>query len=164
MLCDIGQLESIGMGNVAVDIIQSGVIPVVNLTQIHRQAEKSAIIATSLKVRKGEQIAHREGHTVLGELQDLVTDIHKERDGLKHKLIETFKEEFEKVDRDVMEVQVVVPMRSKGELSTESLNEELQQICNPKEEDFLFGGSSSDDDYHNEITITISKEIGRAHV
>lgn len=158
MLCDIGQLESIGMGNVAVDIIQSGVIPVVNLTQIHRQAEKSAIISTSLKVRKGEQIAHREGHTTLGELQDLVIDIHKEREGLKHKLIETFKEEYEKVDRDVMEIQVVVPMRSRGELSTESLNAELQQICNPEKSDFLFG-EGKDEDGSDEITITLSKDV-----
>lgn len=52
MLGDTGQLECIGSGNIAHDLIESQYIPSINLTKIHRQAEASAIITDSLKIRK----------------------------------------------------------------------------------------------------------------
>lgn len=49
MLGDTGQLEAIGVGNIMLDMIESGYIKCVDLTKIHRQAEKSAIITESKK-------------------------------------------------------------------------------------------------------------------
>ena len=56
MLGDSGQLESIGIGNVMFDIVQSDLIPAVSLTKVHRQASKSAIITDSIKVRNEQHL------------------------------------------------------------------------------------------------------------
>lgn len=52
MLGDVGQLECIGAGNIAHDLIVSPSITSIVLDKIHRQAEESAIITDSLLVRK----------------------------------------------------------------------------------------------------------------
>ena len=51
---DADQLPSIGAGNVLKDIIQSGVISVVKLEEIFRQARKSLIVVNAHRVNKGE--------------------------------------------------------------------------------------------------------------
>ena len=52
MLGDNGQLPPIGVGNLLNDLMLSQKINFIELTKIHRQAEKSAIITTSQKIRK----------------------------------------------------------------------------------------------------------------
>ena len=54
MLGDNGQLPPIGVGNLLNDLMNSGKINLVNLTKIHRQAEKSAIITKSQAIRRKE--------------------------------------------------------------------------------------------------------------
>jgi exodeoxyribonuclease V alpha subunit len=131
MLADIGQLESIGLLNVASDIIYSNMIPTVYLTQIHRQAQKSAIITESIKVRQNQQICKEDfyGKEIKGELQDLELDIYVNKAHTANKIIEKFKENLPKAD-NIFDIQVVVPMKVKG-ASTYGLNEKLQNICNP---------------------------------
>ncbi len=51
---DADQLPSVGPGNVLRDIIDSGVIPVIELNKIFRQAEESLIIVNAHRVNKGE--------------------------------------------------------------------------------------------------------------
>ena len=48
-LGDMGQLESIGCGNIACDMINSIEIPMVYLSQVHRQAKASAIVTEARK-------------------------------------------------------------------------------------------------------------------
>jgi exodeoxyribonuclease V alpha subunit len=50
---DIDQLPSVGAGNVLRDIIDSGVVPVIRLTRIFRQAQSSRIITNAHKVNQG---------------------------------------------------------------------------------------------------------------
>ena len=50
---DIDQLPSVGAGNVLRDIIDSGVVPVVRLTRIFRQAQSSRIITNAHKINQG---------------------------------------------------------------------------------------------------------------
>ncbi len=50
---DTNQLPSVGPGNVLQDLINSGLIPVVTLTKIFRQAEQSKIIIAAHKINKG---------------------------------------------------------------------------------------------------------------
>ena len=50
---DIDQLPSIGAGNVLRDIIDSGVVPVIRLTKIFRQAQTSRIITNAHKINQG---------------------------------------------------------------------------------------------------------------
>lgn len=129
---DYGQLQCIGFGDVLLDLINSGIVPVVKLTQIHRQAQASAIISESRRVRNLEQIisADEEGYVVLGELNDLELDIKKEKDNLIKKVISYFERGL-KEEKDIMEVQVVVPTRVRGELSTFNINKKIKEIVNP---------------------------------
>lgn len=50
---DIDQLPSVGAGNVLRDIIDSDVMPVIQLTRIFRQAQSSRIITNAHKINKG---------------------------------------------------------------------------------------------------------------
>ena len=53
MVGDPDQLPSVGAGNVLGDMLRSGVIPAVSLTQVFRQAEQSAIIRNAHLVNQG---------------------------------------------------------------------------------------------------------------
>lgn len=50
---DIDQLPSVGPGQVLADVIASGVIPVVRLTDVFRQAAESRIITSAHKINQG---------------------------------------------------------------------------------------------------------------
>ena len=132
MLADVGQLESIGVLNIASDIINSNKIPVVTLNKIHRQAQKSAIITESIKVRNGVQLCSTDfnGVEIRGELQDLEIDIYLNKEKTAKKVIEKFKENLPKVD-NILDIQVILPMKTNSKASTFYINKELQEICNP---------------------------------
>ena len=51
---DPDQLPSVGPGNLLSDLIRSGVIPMVRLTEIFRQAAESAIVMNAHGVNRGE--------------------------------------------------------------------------------------------------------------
>ena len=133
MLGDTGQLEAIGECNVANDVINSGVVPVVTLDKIHRQAAKSAIITESIKIRRGTQIIGKDyaGVQILGENKDMVLDCYSDKANTAYKTLEYFKSELDEYDGDVLKVQMIVPMRSRGEVSVWNLNKLAQSYCNP---------------------------------
>lgn len=54
LIGDTNQLPSVGAGNVLRDIIDSGVVPVVELTHIFRQAQTSRIIMNAHRINRGE--------------------------------------------------------------------------------------------------------------
>ena len=54
MVGDVDQLPSIGPGQVLLDLIQSGKLPVIRLEKIFRQAEESRIIQNAHRINKGE--------------------------------------------------------------------------------------------------------------
>ncbi len=55
MVGDSDQLPSVGAGNVLKDMIDCGLLPVVKLTEIFRQAQQSCIITNAHKIVNGEQ-------------------------------------------------------------------------------------------------------------
>lgn len=130
---DVQQLTPIGNCQVFADILDSNVLPVVKLTKPHRQALMSGIIPTSIKVANQEQIFGNsfEGNDILGELKDMELDITSSKESMSDKIINHFQTEMTKYN-DIMEVQVCVPMRLKGELSCYNLNTKIQNIYNPK--------------------------------
>lgn len=133
LLGDIGQLESIGAGNVAHDMINSGEIATVQLTKIHRQAAKSAIVTESIKVRNGEQLVPKDwvGIETRGELQDLTLECFSDSSNTYHRIIKTFKNYYKQPDFDVMETQIIVPVKNRGDACTSKLNIAIQDIVNP---------------------------------
>ena len=54
MVGDADQLPSVGAGNVLRDILDSGVVPSVRLTEIFRQDEKSMIVYNAHRINRGE--------------------------------------------------------------------------------------------------------------
>ena len=51
---DCDQLPPVGAGNVLLDTVESGLVPVVRLTEIFRQAQQSLIIMNSHRILRGE--------------------------------------------------------------------------------------------------------------
>jgi AAA domain-containing protein len=51
---DVDQLPSVGPGTVLGDLIESGVVPVVRLTEVFRQAADSQIITNAHRIRRGQ--------------------------------------------------------------------------------------------------------------
>lgn len=150
---DISQLDCIGFGSVLKDCIDSGIIPVVKLTKIHRQAQKSAIITESFKVRNNQHIVNynEEVKKTLGELQDLDLEIYNNREELENKVIETFKRRMS-IENDIMEVQVIVSTRTRGNLSAFNLNNKIKELINPIGEEDVYIESTIDKNHKYKIS------------
>lgn len=130
---DDGQLESIGTLNVFFDLLNSPYIPKVRLTEIHRQAQNSAIVTESIKIRNGYQILERGfvGKEIRGVLQDLIIDAYDEKEMVAVSIMRHYKEEYDRL-KDVNKLQVIVPMRENGDASVYNLNIALQEYVNPR--------------------------------
>lgn len=134
-LGDPGQLESIGCGNIAHDMINSEEIPTVTLTKIHRQAAKSAIITESIKIRNGQQIINKDwvGTETRGELQDLNIDCFSDKTNTFYKIIQAFSLSMAQDDFSIMETQIIVPIKNNGASCTYELNNSVQELYNPED-------------------------------
>jgi exodeoxyribonuclease V alpha subunit len=129
-LGDTSQLEPIGCGNAFFDLIQSGAIPRVELTQVHRQAQKSGILTVANKIREGKQFVVKDTYKSrkLGELEDLYFYPFSKQEKVLDKVLEISKQ----YKGSILDYQVIVPMKSRGNLCTKELNKHLQEIFNPK--------------------------------
>lgn len=127
MVGDQDQLPPVGAGNVLRDMIDSGVIPVVVLDKVFRQAMKSRIITNAHRVVKGEMpefdnsaesdfFLLRENSRYLAprKILDLVTKRLPAGYGLD----------------PMNDIQVLCPSR-KGEVGTQNINTILQEALNP---------------------------------
>ena len=132
-LGDSGQLESIGCGNIAYDMIHSSEIPTVELTKIHRQAAKSAIITQSIAVRNGKQIIDKDwtGVETRGELQDLELHCYSDKSNTFYNVMEIFSRLMAQKDFDIMDSQIIVPIKIKGDSCTYNINNTVQELYNP---------------------------------
>jgi exodeoxyribonuclease V alpha subunit len=129
LLGDADQLPSVGAGNVLRDIIASGRLPVVELTEIFRQAEASRIVTNAHQVRAGRM------PDLEAESEDFF--FIEQEDPVKAGRI-VLQLVCERIPRKfgldpVDDIQVLSPMH-KGELGVENLNRLLQQALNPDSE------------------------------
>ena len=126
---DADQLPPIGAGKPFEDLIESGVAPVVRLTQIFRQAARSMITTAAHEINRG-----RQPHLTPGEDQQrdffFVERPSPERalDTVVEVVTERAPSSFG-VD-PVREVQVLAPMY-RGTIGIDALNERLQAELNP---------------------------------
>lgn len=125
---DTAQLEPIGVGNALVDLLSSDIIPKVELTIVHRQAQKSGILSSANLVREGEQFLSKNNYKNqrIGELRDLYLYPYEDGD----KVFDTVIKIAKKYDGDIMDFQVLVPLKNRGKICTAVLNEEMQLIFN----------------------------------
>jgi exodeoxyribonuclease V alpha subunit len=134
---DADQLPPIGAGKPFEDLIDSGAVPVVRLTQIFRQAARSMITTAAHEINHG-----RPPHLEPEEDQDhdffFIDRVTPERAlaTVVEVVAERAPTKFE-VD-PVREVQVLAPMY-KGPIGIDRLNERLQAELNPDGEPALHG-------------------------
>lgn len=132
-LGDMGQLESIGCGNIACDMINSPEIPTVYLSQVHRQASASAIVTEARKIRVGTQIIEKDwtGNVILGELQDLTLDCYSDKSNTFYKIMQVFSTSMNQDNFNIMETQIIVPVKNNGDACTWNINNTIQELYNP---------------------------------
>lgn len=132
---DVDQLPSVGPGNVLKDLIDSGCIDTVRLSEVFRQAQESLIVVNAHRVIQGQSIttgtggkndfffiAREDPQKVLGLVKDLCSLRLPRAFGL-----------------DPMEIQVLSPMH-RGAVGVSNLNAELQALLNPKGAELAHGG------------------------
>ena len=155
---DIDQLPSVGPGQVLADIIASGAVAVVRLTEVFRQAAQSRIIASAHKINQGliPDLTKPEGEsdfyfvpadeaeTAVQRIIELVQNRIPQRFGLD----------------PIREIQVLCPM-NRGGVGARSLNIELQKALNPAGDRKVerFGWSFASGDKVMQIANDYDKEV-----
>ena len=129
---DVDQLPSVGPGQVLADIIGSGAMPVVRLTEVFRQAAESRIIANAHHINQGQMpdLERPDGRS------DFYFVGAKDPEDGVNKIVEIIRERLPKrfgLD-PVRDVQLLCPM-NRGALGARSLNLHLQQALNPSPSD-----------------------------
>jgi exodeoxyribonuclease V alpha subunit len=130
MVGDFHQLPSVGAGNLLKDIIASKCVPVVELTEIFRQAQQSSIVMNAHKIVSGDypDVTRKDSdffffkRTEFPNAIDLVVDLAKRR------LPNAYK--YSPMD----DIQIIAPSR-KGTVGTVELNKVLQEKLNPPAKD-----------------------------
>jgi exodeoxyribonuclease V alpha subunit len=125
---DVDQLPSVGPGSVLRDLIASGAVPVVRLTEVFRQAAASRIIANAHRINAGQ----------LPELpaKDTPSDFYfverKDPETTTATLLQMVQHRIPaKFGLDpVRDIQVLCPM-NRGSLGVRELNLRLQAALNP---------------------------------
>lgn len=126
MVGDSDQLPAVGAGSVLHDLILSGVLPVVELKEVFRQAMKSRIVTNAHKIVSGQ----------MPELHDKNNDFFFMKRNSAYDTAATVAElctvRLPKAYSysPINDIQVLCPSR-KGETGTVSLNKRLQAVINP---------------------------------
>ena len=128
---DVDQLPSVGPGAVLADIIESGQIATVRLTEIFRQASTSKIITNAHRINQG-QLPQSDSSLSLSDFYCLYAETPEE---IFAKLMQVVLERIpQRFNLDpVNDVQVLTPM-NRGGLGARSLNIELQTRLNGQSE------------------------------
>lgn len=124
---DSDQLPSVGAGNVLGDLVESGVLPVVSLNKIFRQAQQSLIVTNA--------------HRIVGGSMPILNSADKDfffmpranKNDVTNTILELCTTRLPKAYgySPIDSIQVICPSK-KGELGTAELNLKLQEALNPK--------------------------------
>ncbi len=128
MVGDSDQLPSVGAGNVLGDLIASGKIPVVQLTEIFRQSMKSLIVTNAHKIVHGEMPEIRRTDS------DFFFMTCDSRERISSVIVELCSVRLPKTYgfSSFENIQVLCPGR-KGTLGVTELNKALQSALNPQD-------------------------------
>ncbi len=124
---DVDQLPSVGPGQVLADVIASGAVPVVRLTEVFRQAAGSRIVTSAHLINAGKMpdLAAREGSDFFFvDAPDPEAGVEKVLALVRERIPRRFGLD------PIRDVQVLCPM-NRGGLGARSLNIELQKALNP---------------------------------
>lgn len=125
---DIDQLPSVGPGQVLADIIESGAVPVVRLTEVFRQAAQSRIITSAHRINRGSipDLSRPDGDSdfYFVPADDPETAVPRIVEMVKTRIPQRFGHD------PVRDIQVLCPM-NRGGVGARSLNVALQAALNP---------------------------------
>jgi len=137
MVGDINQLPSVGPGNVLKDIIESGTVEVIRLTEIFRQARESMIVTNAHGINEGK-------YPVLNarDKDFFFADIPSAADGVRYISSLCSERLPGAYGYEPFDIQVLSPSK-KGTAGVINMNEVLRSVLNPpspekKEQDFGF--------------------------
>ena len=155
---DVDQLPSVGPGQVLADLIGSGAVPVIRLTEVFRQAAESRVIVNAHRINQGQMpelgrpevttdfyfVAAEEPETAVSRIIELVKTRIPRRFGFD----------------PIRDVQVLCPM-NRGGCGARSLNIELQAALNPVGEQKVerFGWTFAAGDKVMQIENDYDKEV-----
>ena len=125
---DIDQLPSVGPGQVLADVIASGAVPVVRLTEVFRQAAQSRIIISAHRINQGSipdlSPPETESDFYFVQADDPATAVGRIIELVKIRIPKRFGLD------PIRDIQVLCPM-NRGGVGARSLNIELQAALNP---------------------------------
>ena len=125
---DIDQLPSVGPGQVLADIIGSGAVPVVRLTEVFRQAAESRIIVNAHRINAGD-VPELDPPEAISDFYFVPADDPESAVPRVLELVRTRIPRRFGLD-PVRDIQVLCPM-NRGGVGARSLNIELQAVLNP---------------------------------
>jgi exodeoxyribonuclease V alpha subunit len=155
---DIDQLPSVGPGQILADVIASGAVPVVRLTEVFRQAALSRIITTAHRINQGSipDLSRPEGESDFYFVQadDPETAVPRIVELVKTRIPQRFGLD------PIRDIQVLCPM-NRGGVGARSLNIELQKALNPAGERKVerFGWTFAPGDKVMQIENDYDKEV-----
>ncbi len=125
---DVDQLPSVGPGSVLADLIASGVVPVVRLTEIFRQAAESEIVAAAYAINQGQMPELKAPE----DLIDFYFIEAQEPEAIQDLIVRLVKERIPKRFgfTPKTDIQVLSPM-NRSVLGARNLNQVLQTALNP---------------------------------
>jgi exodeoxyribonuclease V alpha subunit len=135
LIGDVDQLPSVGPGNVLKDIIDSGIVKVVKLTRIFRQALGSDIIINAHKINMGEfpRLKGGKGGDFFFIEEDQPANIIQTIKELCSKRLPA----YYKIN-PLQDIQVLCPMK-RGETGAHNLNLILQEALNKSDVSLKYG-------------------------
>jgi exodeoxyribonuclease V alpha subunit len=155
---DIDQLPSAGPGQALADLIGSGAIPVVRLTEVFRQAARSQIITSAHLINQGRMpdLARPDGES------DFYFVAAEDPDQAVLRVLDLVKTRIPKrfgLD-PIRDIQVLCPM-NRGGVGARSLNIELQAALNAVGENKVerFGSTFAPGDKVMQIENDYDKEV-----
>ena len=125
---DADQLPSVGAGNVLRDLIDSGAIPLVRLTEIFRQAQESMIVVNAHRINRGQMpLLNKKQSDFFIERVEAPVQAQQSVLSLVGRRLPNY------LGLDGLRgIQVMSPMK-RGETGVWRLNKVMQEALNPKE-------------------------------
>jgi exodeoxyribonuclease V alpha subunit len=128
---DKDQLPSVSCGNILSDIISSGIINVVYLTQIYRQAKDSMIVINAHRINSGSM-------PITQGASDFFIDNKTDNKDILNAVISMIKTRIPQfLNVSIKDIQVLAPVK-KGLIGVENLNIMLQGAINPEGKEFKY--------------------------
>lgn len=125
LIGDQDQLPSVGPGQILSDLIASEEIPLVELTDVYRQAGDSSIIHLAHQIKNNVQPLRLDHN--FSDRSFIKAQTHQIESVVSQVVSRAVSKEY-----DIMDVQVLAPMY-KGQAGIDQLNTSLQNVINPND-------------------------------